>query len=203
MLFILASFALIIIPGPNTLYVMTRGITQGRKAAFISALGASSGDLLYAIFTALGLVIILHQSATIYGMIKTCGALYLIYIGIRTIFSKKGMVGESRKVKEDTGGKLYIMGFLTAALNPKTAIFFASFLPQFVDANNEYAAFTMFVHGLIFFSIGLLVLSIYAQTSSFLGQWIVKRQKVEQVFKWLSGSIFCGLGIRMILAEHR
>ena len=96
--FVIASLVLVLMPGPNTLYVMTRGITQGRKAALISAFGASSGDFLYALFAALGLVIILQQSATIYSIIKICGALYIMFIGIQTIRSKETIIVDVEQI---------------------------------------------------------------------------------------------------------
>lgn len=201
-LFIFASLALIIMPGPNTLYVITRGITQGRKAAFISALGASSGDLLYAVSTALGLVIILQRSAALYGIIKICGALYLMYIGIKNIISEKKTLQRITGLsKQESCGRLYSKGFLIAALNPKTAIFFASFLPQFVNAGSEYAAYSMLSHGIIFFLMGLAVLACYAQTSCLIGDWIIKNEKSERRFRLFTGSIFLGLGIKLIMQE--
>jgi len=202
-LFSTASLALVLMPGPNTLYVMTRGITQGRKAAMISALGASSGDLLYALFAALGLVIILQQSATLYGIIKACGAIYLLFIGIQTIRNKETIAKDVEHAEAEAASSLFIKGFLTSALNPKTAIFFVSFLPQFIDAKSNSAAATMLLYGFIFFLLGLMALILYAQASSFLRQWLTSRQKVEQYFRWIIGSIFVGLGIRLILPEQR
>ncbi len=201
--FSIASLAMVLMPGPNTLYVMTRGITQGRKAALISALGASSGDLLYALFAALGLVVILQQSATIYGIIKICGALYMLFIGIQTIRSKKPIAENSEPLQEEPAKKLFVKGFFTSALNPKTAIFFMSFFPQFIDANSEFAAFTMLLYGFIFFLLGLVVLIFYAQASNSVRQWLVSKQELEQYFRWITGTIFVGLGIKLIVPEHR
>lgn len=201
--FIIASLALVLMPGPNTLYVMTRGITQGRKAALISALGASSGDLLYALFAALGLVVILQQSAMLYGIIKFCGALYMLFIGIQTISSKQSIAGNVEPMKQEPTKKLFIKGFLTSALNPKTAVFFVSFFPQFIDADSEFAAFTMLLYGFIFFLLGLVVLISCAQASSFVRQWLVSKQEWEQYFRWATGTLFVGLGIKLIAPEHR
>jgi threonine/homoserine/homoserine lactone efflux protein len=182
---------------------MTRGITQGRKAAFTSALGASSGDLLYALFAALGLVIILQQSAMIYGLIKICGAFYMLFIGIQTIRSKKSITENIEPIKEESTKSLFIKGFFTSALNPKTAIFFMSFFPQFIDANSDFAAFTMLLYGFIFFVLGLLALILYAQASSFIRQWFMSKQELEQYFRWVTGTIFVGLGIKLIVPEQR
>lgn len=202
-LFIITSFILVIMPGPNILYVVTRGITQGRKAALISALGASAGDLLYAVSAAFGLGLILQASATAYGIVKTCGALYMLYIGVQT-FRKEAIMAEHTELqKEEKNRALFMKGFLTAALNPKTAIFFVSFLPQFIDANSESAALSMLLYGVIFFLLGLIVLISYAQASSFVRQWLAARKKADRCFRWLTGTLFIGLGIKLIVPEHR
>ncbi|MBP2652477.1 MAG: leuE [Firmicutes bacterium] len=203
LLFVMAAFILVVMPGPNTLYVITRGITQGKKAAMISACGASLGDLLYAIVTALGLVVILQTSATAYGIVKICGALYMLYTGIQTIRKNDNIVDSIEKQGDKTSRALFVKGFLTAALNPKTAIFFVSFFPQFIDANSDFAAITMLLYGIIFFLLGLIVLVTYAQASSIVRQWLIVKQELYQYFRWLTGSIFLGIGIKLIVPDHR
>lgn len=203
LLFTIASFVLVIMPGPNTLYVITRGITQGKRAALISAFGASLGQLLYAVFTALGLVVILQQSANAYSMIKIFGALYLLYIGIQTIRKNDNIVDNIEMPKEELTRNLFIKGFFTAALNPKTAIFFVSFLPQFVDARSESPALTMLVYGFIYFLLGLLVLVSYARASGFVRQRLEAKPVLEQYFRWITGTIFVGLGLKLIVPENK
>lgn len=203
MLFVMASFVLVIMPGPNTLYVITCGITQGKKAALISACGASLGDLLYAVAAAFGLVIILQTSATAYGVIKICGALYMLYTGVQTIRRNDNVVENIEAHEDKSNRALFGKGFLTAALNPKTAIFFVSFFPQFIDANNEFAAFTMLLYGIIFFLLGLIVLVTYAQASSLVRQWLIVKQELYRYFRWLTGTIFVGIGIKLIVPDHR
>ncbi|WP_093796139.1 LysE family translocator [Sporomusa acidovorans] len=203
MYFTVTSLALVLMPGPNTLYVLSRGITQGRKAAVISAFGASTGDLLYALFAALGLVVVLQQSAMLYDVIKTCGAAYLLLIGIQTIKSKGSLTENVELTKETTITKMFMKGFLTSALNPKTALFFMSFLPQFIDVNSEAAGVTMLAYGFIFFVLGLIVLISYALLSSVVRQWLVSKQRLEQYFRWVTGTIFVALGIRMMMPEQR
>lgn len=202
-LFIIASLALVLMPGPNTLYVMTRGITQGRKAALVSAFGASSGDFLYALFAALGLAFILQKSAMIYGIIKICGAFYMLIIGVQLIKSQETVIKDVESIRRESTKNLFIKGFFTSALNPKTAIFFMSFFPQFIDANSEFASFTMLLYGFIFFLLGLIVLVFYAQASSFVRQWLMSKQKVEQYFRCVTGSLFIGLGIKLLVPDHR
>lgn len=202
-LFIIASLVLVLMPGPNTLYVMMRGITQGRKAALISAFGASAGDLLYALLAALGLVVILQQSAALYGIIKICGALYMLFLGVQTWRSKALAAADIVVRKAEPAAKLFVKGFFTSALNPKTAIFFISFFPQFIDGNSESAAFTMLLYGLIFFVLGLLVLILYAQASACVGNWLVAKRELEQYCRWAAGTIFAGLGLKLMLSDNK
>ncbi|CQR73594.1 Leucine efflux protein [Sporomusa ovata DSM 2662] len=203
LVFVMASFVLVVMPGPNTLYVITRGITQGKKAAMISACGASIGDLLYAIAAVLGLTVILQTSATAYGVVKICGALYMFYTGVQIIRKNDKVVDSSELQVDKTNRDLFVKGFLTAALNPKTAIFFVSFFPQFIDSSSDCAAYTMLLYGVIFFILGLIVLSIYAQASSLIRQWLIVKQNVYQYFRWLTGTIFVGIGIKLIVADQR
>lgn len=203
LLFTIASFVLVVMPGPNTLYVITHGITQGKRAALISAFGASMGQLLYAVSTALGLVVILQQSATAYSMIKLCGALYIVYIGIKTIRSHGSMIDQPELPQEECARNLFVKGFATAALNPKTAIFFVSFLPQFVDAGSESAALMMLMYGFIYFLLGLSVLIFYAQTSAFVRHRLVAKPVLERYFRWITGTLFVGLGVKLLVPEHR
>ncbi len=203
LLFTIASFILVIMPGPNTLYVITRGVTQGRRAALISAFGASLGQLLYAISTALGLVVILQQSAAAYSIIKIIGALYILYIGVKTIRSNENIVDHTELPKEELTRNLFLKGFITAALNPKTAIFFVSFLPQFVDASSESAALMMLMYGFIYFLLGLLVLVFYARASGLVRHWLVAKPVLEQYFRWITGTIFIGLGVKLMAPENK
>lgn len=203
LLFTIASFVLVIMPGPNTLYVITRGVTQGKRAALISAFGASLGQLLYAVSTALGLVVILQQSATAYSIIKIVGALYILYIGVKTIRSNENIVDHTELPKEELARNLFLKGFITAALNPKTAIFFVSFLPQFVDASSESAALMMLMYGFIYFLLGLLVLVFYARASGFVRHWLVAKPVLERYFRWITGTIFIGLGLKLMVPENK
>jgi threonine/homoserine/homoserine lactone efflux protein len=198
-LFVIASFALVLMPGPNTLYVLTRGITQGRKAALISAYGASAGDFLYASFAAFGLVVILQQSVMIYGLIKICGALYMLFIGIQTIRNKNLFPDDIEPIREQTAQNLFLKGLLTSASNPKTAIFFVSFFPQFIDAESEFASLTMVLYGFIFFVLGLFVLICYAQAANFARKWLMSKRGIQDCFRWVTGSIFVGLGIKLLV----
>lgn len=202
-LFMTASLVLVLMPGPNTLYVMTRGVTQGRKAALISALGASSGDFVYVLFAALGLVVILQQSAALYGMIKICGALYMVLIGIQSFGGKTKLAAAVEPLQAESSGGLFAKGFLIAILNPKTAIFFVGFLPQFVDAGSEFAAVAMLLYGMVFFLLGLAALILYAQAAGFVRQRLAAKQRWEQYCRRVMGTLFIGLGIRLLAPEQR
>ena len=127
----------------------------------------------------------------------------MLVIGFQTIRNGDFIARDAEQKREESAKKLFVKGFLTSALNPKTAIFFISFLPQFIDADNKYAASTMFLYGLIFFGLGLLVLIFYAHASSIAREWIESKRKMKFYFRWITGSIFVGLGIKLMIPEHR
>lgn len=203
LLFSLASLALVLMPGPNTLYVMSRGLAQGRRAALFSAWGASMGQLLYAVTAALGLVVVLQQSATAYSAIKVLGAIYLIYMGMKAMRSQSMLPDAVSRTVPASAVKLFSQGFITAALNPKTAIFFVSFLPQFVDAASSTAAQMMLLYGFVYFLLGLTVLVGYAQASAGMRHWLAAKPVVQQYVRWLTGSLFIGLGVKLLAPEQR
>ena len=131
-IFITATLAFLITPGPVVLYVIGRSVRQGRMAGFVSILGIHLASIVQVIFTALGLSAVLMNSALVYNMIKFIGAAYLVYLGVRTLTSKAQAV-DIQNTHEMSYVKIFSQGFMVNILNPKTALFFLSFLPQFVD----------------------------------------------------------------------
>ena len=159
MLFLSTSWLLIITPGPDLIYVMTRGIGQGKKAGLISALGVTSGLLVHTVFAALGLAVVLRTSAVAFTLVKAAGALYLIYLGIKTLMDK-GQLELSAKVSHVKTRDLYVQGIVSNVFNPKVALFFMAFLPQFVDSSEGVQAGAVMGLGLLFSVFGLIFLSI-------------------------------------------
>lgn len=198
LLFLGAAVLLNLAPGPDLFYVLSRSIAQGRRAGMLSSLGVGTGSLVHALAAALGLSAILATSALAFSVIKWVGAIYLIGIGIQALLSKQGaftLPDEPGRAK--SGWVIYTQGVLTDVLNPKVAIFFLAFLPQFVVPEGGCRAVQLITLGAIVIGIGLVwefvVISFAARITDTL------RQK-RWVARWLNrtmGIVFVGLGLRL------
>jgi len=201
-LFISVSFILLISPGPNTIYVVTKGMNEGLKAAFKAVLGASVGDLAQVLAASLGLAVLLQASALAFFIVKMIGTSYLFYVGIRCFLNKQQILVKS--LGEETKDKdLVFTGFLTSALNPKTTLFFLSFLPQFIDNQSIYAQQQMLLLGSMFVIMGFFVMSVYAVLAEKLRFWVAKNERIQAYFNWVTGAIFIGFGLRVAFSERR
>ncbi len=201
-LFLTASLALIVAPGPDSLYVLARGIGQGRRAGAISALGTSTGLLVHTTAAALGLAVLLQTSIVAYTIIKFVGAAYLIYLGVKAILTKQSMLVTPASGKP-SWRRMYLQGMLTNVLNPKVALFFVAFLPQFVDQHSGAVALHMLLLGIIFASLALAYLLLVALLSGSLGTFLSARPAWASRIRWLAGSVMIGLGLRLALPDRR
>lgn len=199
-LLFVAAFLLSVIPGPDMLYIIARGTGQGRSAGLISSLGIATGGLIQTSAVALGLSGLFLLVPFAYEIIKYVGAIYLIYLGIRTILSHQEMLVSSSGEKAGLA-KIFLQGSLTTLLNPKVAFFYFAFLPQFVDQTRGFVPFQLLILGLVYNLTGLAVDASVASLSSFLGQWIKKRLGAAKVLRWLTGGTFIGLGVRLAFSQ--
>lgn len=202
-LFIAISWILIITPGPDFIYVLTRGISNGKKAGMLSAIGVTLGILVHTIFAAFGLSIILKTSAFAFTIVKSFGAGYLVFIGIKTILSKKEF--DVKKNLETKRDKIFIQGLISNVFNPKVALFFIAFLPQFVIIKgNESAAIQFLILGLIFAFFGFIFLSILGYFSGWIGQYLAgKNNMIAKRLQNISGAILIILGVRLAFLKHK
>lgn len=201
-LFLLASLALLLSPGPAVLYILTRSIHQGRSAGVVSALGLGLGNLVQAVAAAAGLSLVLASSATLFNFVKTLGALYLIYLGFRTLRvgnrPEKGDALQSQPLR-----RVFQEGLVINSLNPKVAIFFLAFLPQFVvNGASPGPAWQIFWLGTSFAALGVLTDTLYALAASALGGLIRKRTGFLQAERTAAGLIYIGLGIGALFYRH-
>jgi threonine/homoserine/homoserine lactone efflux protein len=201
-LFVAASWALIIAPGPDMLYVITRGMAQGRKAGLLSALGVTLGILVHTIFAALGLAVLLQTSALAFLVVKYAGALYLVYLGLKTFKDKSSFAAPAQAQKVDFHS-IFWQGVLSNVLNPKIALFFLAFLPQFVNRESGHVALQMFTLGIVFALFGIMFLSVVGYFSGGIGRWLARRAGVAGLLRWLTGGVFIGLGVRLALVERK
>lgn len=201
-LFILASWALILAPGPDMLYVITRGIAHGPKAGVLSAIGVICGILVHTLAAAFGLALLIQASTAAFLIVKFAGVFYLFYLGIKSLRDKSAFQLQSR-VSAVSSRKLFWQGVLSNVLNPKVAIFFLAFLPQFVDKTGSNIGLQMVLLGLLFALFGLSFLTVVGCFAGVIGAWLLRRPQYTNILRWLTGTVLIGLGVRLALTEQR
>lgn len=201
-LFIFASTVLIIAPGQDVMYIITRGIAQGKMAGIVSAAGVSSGMVVHTLFAALGISVVLQSSAIAFSTIKYAGAAYLIYLGIRTLIDNKAFAEGAARGNVSTKA-LFWQGFISNVFNPKVALFFVAFLPQFVSPSAADPTIQMLLLGLIFTLLGISWLSCVGYFAGHAGRWMGQSKRALKLLRWVSGSVLVGLGVRLALPERR
>lgn len=199
-LFIGISWALILAPGPDMFYVITRGMAHGRKAGMLSAIGVVCGILVHTTAAAFGLSLILQTSAFAFLFVKFVGAAYLMYLGIKA-WREKTTFRLQTSAAGAKSSALFWQGVLSNVLNPKIAIFFLAFLPQFVDKGGDHVTLQLVILGITFACFGLGFLLAVGYSSGSIGRWLTYRPKYAQFFQRLAGGILIGLGIRLAFTE--
>ncbi len=202
LLFMAATLTLNVTPGPDMLYVIARSVSQGRSAGVVSSLGIAAGCLVHTLLVACGVAGLLMAVPIAYDVIKYAGAAYLVYLGIRTLTSHQ-QVKSDRPIKKDDLGAIFLQGMMTNVLNPKVALFFLALLPQFVDQSRGNVAVQIVLLGMLFNTTGTLVNVIVALAASFTGQRFKAWVGESVMFRWLTGGVLIGLGIRLALLERR
>lgn len=193
--FALAALALLLTPGPAVLYIVARSVEQGRVAGLVSVCGITTGTLVHVLAAALGLSALLASSALAFAVVKYAGAAYLIYIGVRRILDRTKTPAVQRELPRRTLRRLYRDGFVVNLLNPKTALFFLAFLPQFVDPSRGAVAFQVAFLGLLFALMGLTSDGLYALAAGSAGRWIKRHGHALRWERYLTGGVFIGLGV--------
>ncbi len=197
-LFLPAVILLLITPGPVVLYIVTRSIDQGRRAGLVSVLGSEIGNLVHVLAAALGLSAILLSSSLAFDVVKYLGAAYLIYLGIRKLLSP--VEGAPQSVERAPLRRIFLQGIAVATLNPKTALFFFAFLPQFVDRSRGAVALQILLLGLIMLSMAIISDSCYALAAGAAGRWLRGSALFPRIQRYFTGSIYIGLGLVALLA---
>jgi threonine/homoserine/homoserine lactone efflux protein len=200
-LFIVASLALIFTPGPDMIYVLTRGMAQGRLAGAISGVGVTAGILVHTLAASLGLAVLLQTSLFAFWALKIAGGCYLIYVGVQLIRHRSAFA-----VAHD-GARLrlrtcFMQGFLSNVLNPKIALFFVSFLPQFVAADDPHRSARMIGLGLVFAAMGVTFLVLLGLFAGTVGAWLHRRPRIGDGVRLSSGGIMMLLGVRLLVPQR-
>ena len=201
-LFTFASWILIITPGPDLIYVITRGISLGRKAGIISALGVTVGILFHTLFAAFGLSIILRTSSLAFMGVKFIGAIYLVYLGVKAIHDKNS-INLNKHTIDQNWQTLFLQGVLSNVLNPKVALFFLAFLPQFVSSEVGNITIQIITLGIIFAIFGVVFLLIVGYFSGSIGIFLSGKKSIINKIRWLTGSILILLGLRIAFIEQK
>lgn len=196
--FIGASLALLLVPGPAVLYITARSASQGRVAGLISVLAIETANLLQAVAAALGLSAILLSSALAFDIVKYLGAAYLIYLGIRKLLAPENGT-ENEEVQRESLSRIYWQGFLVNILNPKTALFFFAFLPQFVNPERGSVTVQSLLLGAIFVGLALITDSLYALVASSLAGQLKGNKRFQKGGRYFAGLVYIGLGITTAL----
>jgi len=200
--FLVATLTLNLTPGPDILYVIARGVGQGRRAALVSVFGISGGILVHTVSAAVGLAAVLASSALASEVIRYVGAAYLCYLGVR-IIRARGEGGQVENLEDKRLATIFRQGFVTNVLNPKVGLFFLAFLPQFVDPSRGLVGAQIVLLGIIFNTSGTVVNLSVALLSGRLGAWLEARPATFRLQRWFTGSVLIGLAARLVLAGRR
>ncbi|MGZ4830212.1 MAG: LysE family translocator [Candidatus Angelobacter sp.] len=193
--FLVAALALNLAPGPDMLYVIGRSVGQGRKAGIVSSLGVFVGCWAHILAAAFGIAALLRSSPVAFNVVRYAGAAYLIYLGFRMLMQKTDLA--SQQLKAESLTSVFRQGVITNMLNPKVAIFFLAFLPQFIDARHGSVALQIVLLGLIFNVGGTLVNLAVAYAGGTLGELLRRNQRIARLQRRFTGLIFVGLGLRL------
>jgi threonine/homoserine/homoserine lactone efflux protein len=200
-LFLGAGILLNLTPGPDTIYILGRSIAQGREAGVASALGISVGSIFHTCAAALGLSAILATSALAFGIVKLIGGAYLLFLGLKMIFDRRKELSFPGKFRRHTTLAAFRQGILTNILNPKVALFFLAFLPQFIDpASNQKVVAFLFL-GFTFVTTGTIWCLILAWFSSVFSERSRRNETISQWLNRTAGGLFVFLGMKLVTAK--
>ncbi|GAM11208.1 homoserine/homoserine lactone efflux protein [Geobacter sp. OR-1] len=199
-MFLGASIALTVAPGPDNVFVVTQGVSRGRKAAIVTAWGMCSGLTVHTVAAAAGISAVFYSSALAFQAVKFAGAAYLLYLAWQAL-SEHGPL----RLSEAGAGSwvaLFRRGFIMNVLNPKVALFFLAFLPQFTSREAGSIPVQMLLLGAIFMVQALVIFTAIGFCSGSLGNWILKRPQAGRCFSWLAAAIFASLGVRLAFVQR-
>ncbi len=200
--FVAAALVVLLIPGPGVLYILARSLGQGQRAGLVSVLGLSAGALVHVAAATAGLSAILLASATAFGVVKALGAGYLIYLGIRMLLGRDATAAIEVTAPRSLR-RLFSDGVLVSVLNPKIAVFFLAFLPQFAEPGRGPIAQQVLFLGLLYVALALCTDGAYAVLAGRLRHWLRGRVLQGPLPRYTSGVVYIGLGVSTALADRR
>jgi threonine/homoserine/homoserine lactone efflux protein len=203
-LFAAAALALIVVPGPAVLYVVSQGIENGRLGGVVSALGIAAGGLVHVLAAAVGISSLVVSSATAFTVVKWAGAAYLVALGLRRLLAREGRVqGTVPRTRERSLRRIFWQGAIVNVLNPKTALFFLAFLPQFVDVGAGAVGLQVVVLGLVFVGLALVCDSGWGLAAGTASGWLRGGRRLLRTQRYATGGVLVGLGVVTALSGSR
>ncbi len=199
-LFLVASALLTIAPGPDIIYVLTRGISQGRRAGIAAAFGFASGCIFHTVLAAVGIAALIRSSETAFDLVRYAGAAYLVWIGIQALLHRKAFSIEAASDAR-TLATIYKQSVIGNMLNPKVTLFFLAFLPQFVNTESGLVGGQMALLGAIFMLQTVFIFGAVAFFAAMIGDWIRRKPAIGERLNVFAGMTFIALGIRVALPD--
>ncbi|MGH2586220.1 MAG: LysE family translocator [Dehalococcoidia bacterium] len=195
--FALVAFGIIAVPGPSVLFVVSRGVALGRRAAVASALGNDAGLLVQVVAVAFGLGAIVTESAAVFTAVKLAGAVYLIYLGVQAIRHRSALASVLEGTVPARTGRVVREGFIVGATNPKAALLFTAILPQFVDPSRGHVPVQMLIFGLVAVSIAVVCDTTWGLLAGTARAWLGRSRRRLDLLGGAGGVIMVGLGVRL------
>jgi len=196
--FLSASVALTLAPGPDNIFVLTQGMARGRNPAIITALGMCSGVSIHTIAAAFGISAVFYSSIVTFNAVKYAGAAYLLYLAWKTMRERSCV--KFSQPDDRSPVELFKRGFIMNVLNPKVAMFFLAFLPQFVSPTSRHFPLQMLFLGFVFMAQAVVMFTLIGYFSGGIGTFILARPKIAKYFDWLTAGVLVSLGVRLALA---
>jgi threonine/homoserine/homoserine lactone efflux protein len=200
--YLAASIAIILAPGPAQALVLARSISDGKKSGILTGIGLNGGTIFHALAAALGLSTILATSAAAFAVVKYAGAIYLVYLGIRALLTKKQQIALANPVNSANPRQTIAKAVVTGILNPKIALFFLAFLPQFIDPERGSVFMQFLILGVILAALDILYESLLALITGSLSNWLTNSPKFTVWRQRVTGAVLFGLGVRLALTER-
>jgi threonine/homoserine/homoserine lactone efflux protein len=202
-LYAATAVIVLLIPGPAVLYIVSQSVRQGRRAGIASVLGIHAGTLVQVVVAVLGGSYLLLSSALTFSVVKYLGAAYLVYLGVRKLLGRDEAPEMQTDARPSSAARLFYQGMLVNVLNPKLALFFFAFLPQFVDSSRGAVPLQVATFGIVFVLIGLCTDGSYALVAGSVGPWLRGHVRLVRGERYVVGTTFIGLGVAAALTGSR
>jgi threonine/homoserine/homoserine lactone efflux protein len=199
--FPVAAIVITVSPGPDNLMVLGVGISKGRRQGIAFGLGCALGCLSHTFLAVVGVSALIASSPVAFMVLKVCGGLYLLWLGVNALRSAGGVKAGAVKTEEQSAARLFLRGVLANAINPKVVLFFLSFLPQFVIPAHGKVAWQIAALGVTFTAQAAVLFGLLGYFSGAVGQWLNARPRAGVILDRLAGAVFVALGIRLIVSR--